>query len=164
MAGPVFADGVIEETRTSGTTRPYVLRGTIAGGTRFRDAVPEGDWVYASVTHDGGPGFECIQARLTAPDELTVIQVLRSSFAGAPVAWPSSGRRFIRLQPAAAAHIGGLGDEMFFTALGLGGVSDLGVLDADITDTTDMGDLSTLGAGVLPDSDLRRIIDLGEIS
>lgn len=163
MAGPTFADGVVEWTTTAGTTRPYVLSGTIAGSTRFRDAVTDGDWVFCSVTQDGGPGFEFLQARFTAPNQLTPIEVLRSSADGEAVTWPTGGRRFIRLQPASAAYVAGLEDEMFWTTLGLSAASDLGAMGDASSVAIDMGDLSVLGAGVLPAADLRRVIDLGEV-
>lgn len=151
-----FLDGVAEWSATLGTTRPYVLGGAKPGFLPAAGNVPDGRLGYWVI--EDGVRHEQIRGRFVAPDRLLTIEIIGSSNAGAAVNWPA-GRRSVRLVPAAAAYLGGLAEDMVWTAVELGVTPDFGDLSDLSGDGMDLGELTGIGDFA---SDTIASFDLGE--
>lgn len=99
----VFYDGIAEWTETAGTGGEYVLGGALRENNTFTSHVGEGKQVYASIRDS--VRYEHVLARFAKPNKLIRIEIDRSSNSNAAVDWPSTGRRIVKLEPAAAAFI-----------------------------------------------------------
>lgn len=88
--------GVIEVSFTSGGGS-YILSGAVAGGFRFRDKVTNGSTGLLIKVSGYGTQVEFSKATFTAPNILTVTEVISSSNDNLKVSWPNSGQRIIEL-------------------------------------------------------------------
>ncbi len=95
--GQIFKEGIAQITRTSGTG-DYTLAGVPTGSVQGVDAaMADGDTGYFQIDWPGGPGKEILFGTFTAPSTLARTAIVSSSNADAPVDWPSSGQRIIRM-------------------------------------------------------------------
>lgn len=150
-------DGVAEYTQTSGTTRPYILSGAVAGYLSFAEALSDEDelnfYIFDGARFERGVGrYRILSATIDT------IRLTSSSNFGNPVVWPTSGHRIIRLEVAAASYLLNMQDtlwRMIDTAV----LTDLGTATDQAAVAHDMGRLS----GSLSDiaDDTLDSVDLG---